>query len=140
MSHEPATPVGSTLDDAPPPFDTRHNRRIVLIQQLFAHSYSPERVDFHENPDFEAEFHTILSCTSELDALIVAHAPKYPLDQIAKTDLAILRLALYELIKTKTEPPKVIINEAIELAKEMGSDRSFAFVNGVLGSVMSEIT
>ena len=58
-------------------------------------------------------------------------------DQIAKADLAILRLAIYELMIERQEPPKVIINEAVDLAKEMGSDRSFAFVNAVLGAIVS---
>ena len=59
----------------------------------------------------------------------------FPISKIAKIDVAILRLAVYELIFEKNTPPKVIIDEAIELAKEYGSDSSPSFVNGVLGSI-----
>ena len=56
----------------------------------------------------------------------------------AKVDLAIMQLAVYELIFEKKEPAKVIINEAVELAKEMGSDKAFGFVNAVLGKIYGQ--
>lgn len=72
---------------------------------------------------------------AHLDELIQPIAPEWPLPQIARVDLAILRLALYELIEMQdTAPPKVVINEAVELAKAFGSDNSSRFVNGVLGT------
>ena len=80
----------------------------------------------------------VVSQLSQIDTFISTNAPKYPLDKIARLDLAILRLAVYELIIDKQEPTKVIINEAVELAKEMGNDRSYAFINAVLGSILTQ--
>lgn len=71
----------------------------------------------------------------ELDQLITSAAPEWPRDQIAKIDIGILRLAAFELGYTKT-PEKVIIDEAVELAKEFGGDTSSKFVNGVLGTLV----
>lgn len=71
----------------------------------------------------------------ELDKLLQPIAPDWPLDQISRIDLAILRLALYELTEmSDVAPPKVVINEAVELAKAFGSENSSKFVNGVLGT------
>ncbi len=71
----------------------------------------------------------------ELDAIIQPIAPEWPLDQIARVDRTILRMAVYELTECKdTVPPKVAINEAVELAKAFGSDNSSKFINGVLGT------
>ncbi|MBI3494664.1 transcription antitermination factor NusB [Candidatus Saccharibacteria bacterium] len=70
-----------------------------------------------------------------LDKLIQPIAPEWPLSQIARIDLGILRLALYELTEMDdVAPPKVVINEAVELAKAFGSDNSSRFINGVLGT------
>lgn len=118
--------------------DPRHNRRVRLVQALYSHSYDPTFVHaFNKKVDREV-FLRIVQMIPTLNELIRSHAPKYPLEQVAKTDLAILRLALYELTHEKKEPAKVIINEAVELAKELGSDRSYAFVNAVLGAVVGE--
>lgn len=73
--------------------------------------------------------------SESLDKLIQPIAPEWPLAQIARVDLAILRLALYELTQMDdVAPPKVVINEAVELAKAFGSDNSSRFINGVLGT------
>jgi len=70
-----------------------------------------------------------------LDAIIQPIAPEWPLSQIARIDLVILRIALFELTTlTDKVPPKVAINEAVELAKAFGSDNSSKFINGVLGT------
>ncbi len=70
-----------------------------------------------------------------LDKLIQPIAPEWPLEQISRIDLAILRLALYELTQmSDVVPPKVVINEAVELGKAFGSDNSSRFINGVLGT------
>jgi len=61
----------------------------------------------------------------------------WPVDKLNKIDLAILRLAIYELERKKT-PPKVIIDEAVELAKEFGGENSPSFINGVLGTIYKE--
>ncbi len=77
----------------------------------------------------------VLENKEKVDVQIVTSAPEWPLERINKIDLAILRLAIFELIVQKTDPPQVIIDEAIELAKEFGSDRYSSFINGVLGDV-----
>jgi N utilization substance protein B len=70
-----------------------------------------------------------------LDRFIAEHAPEWPLDQVAVIDRNILRMALWEFAVYGETPIKVAINEAVELAKEFGSDSSPRFVNGVLGSL-----
>ena len=119
--------------------DSRHTKRIFFVQQLYASSFEKGQVDFSGHDELKEEFEKIISNLNLLDETIKKHAPKYPLENIAKTDLAILRLAVYELTLVKSEPPKVIINEAVELAKELGSDRSYAFVNGALGAILEDI-
>lgn len=116
--------------------DPRHADRIKIVQNLFALSFTPEQELPHGQEKVSVEIH---NNREKIDDLIQRHAPKYPLDRIAKTDLSILRLAVYELIVKPSEPSKVIINEAVELAKELGSDRSYAFINAVLGSILEEI-
>ena len=78
---------------------------------------------------------------SELDQIIEKAAPQWPLEQIAVVDRNVLRLGLYELLFGNRDevPPKVAINESIELAKSFGGDSSGKFVNGVLGTVYREI-
>ena len=71
-----------------------------------------------------------------IDEIISRFAPNWPLVQMAVVDRNILRLAIYEIMLGGETPPKVAINEAVELAKVFGSDSSSRFVNGVLGSVM----
>jgi len=113
--------------------DPRHLERIKIIQNLYSQTFTnvsgnlpyPEDIDTQE----------IIKQTKKIDEGIKKYAPKFPLDKVTKTDLAILRWAVFELDK-KRLPPKVIINEAVELAKELSSDRSFAFVNAVLGKVL----
>lgn len=78
----------------------------------------------------------VLKETDFLDKEITLSAPEWPLPRINKIDLAILRLAVFELLVKRVEPPKVIIDEAVELAKEFGSDNSAPFVNGVLGNIL----
>lgn len=73
-----------------------------------------------------------------VDEKIQNAAPEWPISQIAKIDLAVLRLAVGELM-TQKEPPKVVIDEAVELAKEFGNDKSPKFVNGVLGTILKSL-
>lgn len=81
----------------------------------------------------------VLSYRERLDSLIHRFAPEWPVDQLAIVDRSILRLALYELGAAASDtPPKVVINEAVELAKGYGSDSSPRFVNGVLGAALEE--
>jgi N utilization substance protein B len=80
----------------------------------------------------------VLDNREQLDEMIVAYAPEWPIDQMAIVDRNILRIALFEFVVDRGTPPKVAINEAVELAKLFGSDSSQRFVNGVLGTFLSK--
>ena len=80
--------------------------------------------------------HGVTDMQSDLDAVLQPVAPEWPIDQIARMDRAILRMGIYELLYNSDAPPKVVINEAVELAKAFGGDNSSKFVNGVLGTVL----
>lgn len=77
---------------------------------------------------------------TRLDRAIHKQAPQWPLREMASIDLNILRIALWEVGVQQTTPVKVIINEAVELAKKYGSDSTAKFVNGVLGSIADNLT
>jgi N utilization substance protein B len=81
----------------------------------------------------------ILPLAHELDQLIAKYAPEWPLDQIAAIDRNILRISLWEFAVFHETPIKVAINEAVELAKQYGSDSAPRFVNGVLGSLAEHL-
>jgi N utilization substance protein B len=110
--------------------DPRHIKRREIVKQLFAESFTPQ--GFVSN-----EVNEILKQKEGLDSKIQKAAPAWPIEKLNKIDLAILRLAVYELSSGKT-PPKVIIDEAVELAKEFGGESSPSFVNGVLGTIYKE--
>lgn len=110
--------------------DPRHQHREQLMQHLFASA-------FRTKPDKEVEH--IWVNLSQIDPLIARGAPEWPIDKLNPLDLAILRLAVFELVIDKKEPTKVIIDEAIELAKEFGGDTSPSFINGALGAIVKEI-
>lgn len=74
-----------------------------------------------------------------LDAMIETAAPEWPIDKIAKIDLAILRQALFEMTQHKDIPVKVVIDEAVELAKSYGNPNSAKFINGVLGTLVQSL-
>ena len=107
--------------------DPRHKKRQRSVQELFS-------VEFQKQP-ISKETELILGYKAEIDKNIQKAAPDFPVDKINKIDLAVLRLATYELLIDQKEPKNVIIDEAIELAKEFGSDTSPAFVNGVLAHI-----
>lgn len=117
--------------------DPRHARRVHIVQNLFAYSFP----SLKENLPYDSDETTkdIVANIVKIDELISTYAPKFPLERIAKTDLSILRLAIYELIINKKEPVKVVINEAVELAKEFGGERSYAFINAVLGTIFKSL-
>lgn len=116
--------------------DKRHLKRITVVQNLYALSYRNAGENMPQ-PD-EEKTNKIIKHIVSIDKQIDTHSDKLSIDKIAKTDLAILRLAVYELTIEKKLPPKVIIDEAVELAKELGSEKSYAFVNAVLGKVLEE--
>jgi len=76
------------------------------------------------------------SRTPNLLSIFSKAAPEWPIDKIAKVDLVVLRIAVFELLFGKKAPVKVAVDEAVELAKEFGNDTSHKFVNGVLGTVI----
>lgn len=117
--------------------DERHQRRIELMQALFALDFEPQQADPVEQENTQVAFTAkeILAQKDSLDQQIKQIATERPIDQINKVDLAILRLIVFESNSTKT-PKKVLIDEAVELAKEFGSDNSPKFVNGVLGKLL----
>jgi len=112
--------------------DPRHKKRSQIIKKLYEFS-------FYHHKQYPLLLKPIVKNLKIIDEKIGKHAPQWPIDKLNKIDLAILRLALYEMIIEKKNPVKVIIDEAIELAKEYGSDNSAKFINGVLGSILKTI-
>ncbi len=113
--------------------DPRHLKRIKLMQDLYAWGFNP-----NHSPEFAAIGY-IIKKLPKIDKLIEEAAPTWPINKINRIDLSILRQAIYELVENKKEkvPPKVIVDEAVELAKQYGSDSSPSFINGVLGKLIS---
>ena len=132
----------------------RHLGRIIALQSLYEAEFRQQSNDSSldieeilernisryekslEDTDFVHDLvKGVLKDQSKLDENIQNMAPDWPIDQIARIDRNILRLGIYELVySTVKVPPKVVINEAIELAKSFGSDNSSKFINGVLGT------
>ena len=131
--------------------DPRHEARRVALSTIFGWSFMSSG---NEDPqgfakealeigDHDKELADLIIKGVEdnidtLDKIISQAAPEWPLDKIPKIDLVALRIAIFELMIAKNAPPKVAIDEAIELAKEFGNDSSGKFVNGVLGTVVKE--
>jgi N utilization substance protein B len=132
----------------------RHLGRIVALQTLYEYEFRKSSADTSANIDdilarnlerydttiddkgfVEKLVRGVIDEQADLDAKIQPIAPDWPIDQIARIDCNILRIGLYELLhQAKVIPPKVAINEAVELAKAFGSDNSSKFINGVLGT------
>jgi N utilization substance protein B len=110
--------------------DPRHKRRRQAIKELFAVSFT--------NQDLGGLSNIVFAKKEDIDAEIAQSAPQWPVDKLNKIDLAILRLAVYECKYTET-PNKVVVDEAVELAKEFGGESSPQFVNGVLGDILKRI-
>jgi transcription antitermination protein NusB len=108
-THDPAVVLQRRFeDDATPPTAASYARRLVL------------GVRDHQ---------------SAIDELIVNAAPAWPLEQMSRVDKAVLRQAIFEMLFVPGTPPKVAINEAVELAKTFGHESAPKFVNGVLGNI-----
>lgn len=138
----------------------RHLGRIVALQSLYEYEFRTQSEDAsvdideilgrnlerYEEMIDDKQFvtdlvHGIVEKQAELDEKIRPLAPDWPLEQVARVDRAILRMGLYELLYLAAiVPPKVAINEAVELAKAFGSDNSSKFVNGVLGTAYRTFT
>lgn len=134
----------------------RHLSRSIVLQNLFEWDFNKEKspdikeIVFYNVASFgqglyKTDFiydltNGILNKIEDLDKIIKKAAPEWPIEQIAIIDRNVLRIGLYELLFSaeKEVPPKVAINEAIELAKTFGGDGSGKFVNGVLGTVYKE--
>jgi N utilization substance protein B len=133
----------------------RHLGRIVALQTLYEVDFRKEVNDPSvildeilernigrydetiEDKSFITELvHGITKRQDELDDTIRPVAPEWPIEQIARMDRIILRIGVYELLFEKGVPPKVAINEAVELAKAFGGDNSSKFINGVLGTIL----
>lgn len=135
---------------------TRHLIRTIVFQSLYEWDFHNHTVDFitilernlgHLGQDIdEPEFawrlaKGVVEHLDEIDKIIEKSAPEWPINQIALVDRNVLRLGLYELLFSDKEevPPKVAINEAIEVAKNYGGINSPKFINGVLGTVYREM-
>ena len=112
---------------------THHLADNVIAFRLAEHPLTPEGEAF-----LRLIVSSVVKQKTSLDARIQRHAPAWPVAQIAVVDRNILRIALVELSEAVGTPPKVAINEAVDLAKMFGSDSSPRFVNGVLGAAMSD--
>jgi N utilization substance protein B len=133
----------------------RHLGRIVALQTLYEEDFRNEvgdkafvleevlarNIDRYEDLIDDKDFIKQLvdgvnKHQTELDEVIRPVAPEWPIEQIARMDRVTLRIGVYELLHDKSVPPKVVINEAVELAKAFGGENSSKFINGVLGTVL----
>jgi len=133
----------------------RHLGRIVALQTLYEQDFRREVEDssfdlgevlarnierYKETIDDKAFIEQLVvgvdARQEEIDAVVRPVAPEWPIEQIARIDRIILRVGVYELLYSHDVPPKVAINEAVELAKAFGGENSSKFVNGVLGTVL----
>lgn len=132
----------------------RHLGRIIALQTLYEQEFRRDCGDatftldevlgrnisrYHDTVD-DLDFirdlvHGVSNKTKELDALLQPAAPKWPISEIARMDRVVLRMSAYELLHATSVPPKVVINEAVELAKAFGGENSSKFINGVLGTL-----
>ncbi len=135
---------------------TRHLVRSVVLQSLYEWDFYHRKKDVTEilernltefapgidEPDFAWRIlKGIIEHLDNIDKIIVKAAPEWPLEKIAMVERNVLRIGLYELLYADREevPPKVAINEAIEVAKNYGGPNSVKFINGVLGTVYREM-
>lgn len=126
----------------------RHLSRVIIMQTLYEYDFRPG-ADFKEIKDrnianyeeaadndfINSSIDSVLREVKKIDAQIEKAAPEWPLDQISLIDKTILRIAINEILNNTDIPPKVTINEAVELAKTFGGQNSSKFINGVLGTV-----
>lgn len=134
--------------------DPRHLARVLALQELFSKDFNKdsintdiipleELIELDEITEYNPELYEsikegVIDNSAEIDSIITKYAPQWPLDQIKLVDLQILRIAIFEGFIGKITPPKVALDEAIEIAKEFGGETSSKFVNGVLGAIYEE--
>ena len=128
---------------------SRRLARESCFKLMFEYEFLKERNDisllaYLENEDLteydkqfiESEYDELIQKNEELEHIISKYLKDYTLSRIFKVDLAILKIAIYEMLFSKQSTPSgVVINEAVELAKKYSTDKSYSFVNGVLASV-----
>jgi N utilization substance protein B len=112
---------------------TRHKAEEISARLTARETLTQEALDFSEEL-----VKGVLQHKSELDALIKKFASAFPIEQMPIIDRNILRLAIFEILFSEGTPLKVAINEAIELAKDFGSDSSPRLINGILGSITTK--
>ncbi len=136
----------------------RHLGRIVALQTLYEQDFRVECKDssfvlsevlerniarYAETIDDKGFIDNLVNGVdaeqTKLDDIIRPVAPEWPIEQVARIDRTILRIGVWELTYSAQVPPKVAINEAVELAKSFGGDNSSKFINGVLGTVLRNI-
>jgi len=114
--------------------DSSHHEPLKALKRIVARErLSQDAADFAEDL-----ISGVLAQQDEIDRVIAQAAPAWPVEQLAAVDRNILRLALREMLGDNGTPVRVVINEAVELAKSFGSASSARFVNGVLGSIERE--
>jgi N utilization substance protein B len=113
--------------------DTEVDLNAVLVRNIARYEGTVDDKGF-----IERLVEGVAKRAAELDAALQPIAPEWPIDQIARMDRVVLRMGLYELMHEADVPPKVVINEAVELAKAFGSENSSKFVNGVLGTALRQ--
>ncbi len=136
----------------------RHLGRIIVLQTLYEQEFRQECGDdqfdlsevlernitrYRETVDDKKFIQKLALGVSQqskqLDIKLQPLAEKWPISQIARMDRIVLRIGAYELLHNANTPPKVVINESVELAKAFGGDNSSKFINGVLGSLLNPI-
>jgi transcription antitermination factor NusB len=109
--------------------DPRHKKRIRAFKTIYSHTFSNQEITSKLGQK-------VIEKQTEIDEVITKCATEWPINQINRTDLAVLRLAIWELLYKKKTPTKVIIDEAVEIAKRYGSHTSGSFVNGALAGAL----
>lgn len=112
--------------------DPRHLNRIKAFKAVFAHSFTVQAIPIEHELAL-----AIIQNLETIDPIIQKCAPEWPVSQINRVDLSVLRLAVYELLFKRETPVKVILDEAVEIAKRYGGQSSGSFVNGALAAALN---
>ncbi len=116
-----------------------YNQNNDLLPKILARNLKEFGSGIEENKFAKDLVEGVVKNQKEIDGKIKDYAPEWPIEQITLIDRNVLRLGIYELLFKKETPPKVSINEAIEVAKAFGGETSRKFINGVLGSIYEKI-
>ena len=109
------------------------------LHPILKHNLKEFAPDFDDKGFAESIVEGVANHLEEINKLITKYAPEWPLEQITIVDRNVLRIGIFELKFSPEIPPKVAINEAIELAKTFGGESSGKFVNGVLGTIFKKM-